>query len=176
MIFLVTLLIYQHKVELKIIYVHARHAILIGCNPKKNRTIPPLKYEFVEKIKKDFPNLQFIINGGINSLNQANEFCKKYDGVMVGRLIQSNPFCLLNVDKIFFGKKTHQQKYQNIILEYFKYVKQKNGTDSIFRLLSPLLCIFFGVPNSKKLKIDIHKNIVNSELDKIETMLLKFAG
>ena len=89
---------------IKIVYVHARNAILGNLNPKKNRTVPPLKYEYVSKIKKDFPEIQFIINGGINSLDQAYEFCNKYDGVMVGRLIQSNPFCLLNVDQIFFDQ------------------------------------------------------------------------
>ena len=56
---------------IKIIYVHARNAILNGLSPKNNRTLPPLKYEFVSQIKKDFPNIQFILNGGISSLEQA---------------------------------------------------------------------------------------------------------
>ena len=58
---------------IKVVYVHARNAILNGLNPKNNRTIPPLKYEYVEKIKNDFPEVQFIINGGITSLSQAYE-------------------------------------------------------------------------------------------------------
>ena len=160
----------------KIIYVHARDAILHGLNPKKNRIVPPLKYEYVSKIKKDFPEIQFIINGGINSLDQAYEFCKKYDGIMVGRLIQSNPFCLLNVDKIFFNEKNNKQEYKNVVLEYFSYIKKKIGKDSIFRLLSPLLHIFFAVPNSKKFKAEIHQHMKNYEIDKLESIFLEFIG
>ena len=74
---------------IKIIYVHARNALLCDLNPKNNRIVPPLKYEFVSQIKKDFPDIQFIINGGINSLEEAYELSKEYDGVMLGRLIQS---------------------------------------------------------------------------------------
>ena len=82
------------KSGIKIIYVHARNAILTGFSPKANRTIPPLNYDFVRKIKKSFPKIDFIINGGISSLDQAFEMTKDFDGVMVGRLIQNNPFCL----------------------------------------------------------------------------------
>jgi len=159
---------------IKIIYVHARDAILTGLNPRDNRTVPPLKYEFVSQIKEDFPEIQFIINGGINSLKQAYELYKKYDGVMVGRLVQSNPFCLLDVDQIFFDEEKNKQEFESIIFEYFNYIKQKIDQDSIFRLLSPLLYIFFGAPNGKKYKENIHKNMKNYEIDKLETMFLQF--
>jgi len=160
----------------RVVYVHARNAILDGLSPKDNRTIPPLNYNFVSQIKEDFPNIQFIINGGINSLNQAYEFCQIYEGVMVGRLIQSNPFCLLDVDRIFFDEINNKKEYQNIILEYFNYIKQKIEEDSIFRLLSPLLYIFFGAPNGKKFKAEVHQKMKNYEIDKLETIFLKFIG
>ena len=159
--------------EIKIIYIHARDAILKGLNPKKNRSVPPLKYDFVTKIKKDFPEISFIINGGITSLNQAEELSKQYDGVMLGRLIQSNPFCLLDVDKIFYNTQEKKQEYKNIVIEYFNYIKENNN-DSIFRLLSPLLYIFFNVPNGKKFKKEIHQNMKNYEVDKLESMFLEF--
>ncbi len=159
---------------IKIVYVHARDAMLVGLNPKENRTIPPLKYEYVSQIKKDFPDIQFIINGGINSLDQAYELCNEYDGVMLGRLIQSNPFCLLDVDQIFFDEYKNKLEYKSIILEYFNYIKQKIDQDSIFRLLSPLLCIFFGFPHGKKFKASIHAKMKNYEIDKLETMFLQF--
>jgi len=161
---------------IKVVYVHARNAILNGLNPKNNRTIPPLKYEYVEKIKDDFPEVQFIINGGITSLSQAYELSKKYDGIMVGRLIQSNPFCLLEVDKTFFNEDIDKKNYQNIVFEYFNYIKQKIDEDSIFRLLSPLLYIFFGVPNGKKIKSEIHQKIKNNDIDNLEKMFLQFIG
>ena len=160
--------------NIKIIYVHARHAILTGLNPKNNRTIPPLNYSFVSRIKKDFPKIQFIINGGIDNLNKAYEFSKIYDGVMVGRLIQSNPFCLLDADRIFFNEDKVKQNTQNIIFEYFNYIKQRIEDDSVFRLLSPLLSIFYGIPNSKKFKEEIHNKMKNHEIDKLEKMFLQF--
>ena len=61
-----------------------------------------------------------------------------------------------------------------VVLEYFKYIKEHINKDSIFRLLSPLLYIFFGVPNSKKLKIQIHQKIKNCEIDNLEKTFLQF--
>ena len=114
---------YIIKSEIKIIYVHARGAILKGLSPKNNRTIPPLKYEFVSKIKKDYPQIQFILNGGIDTLEKAYQYSIKYNDIMVGRLIQTNPFCLLKVDKMFFNENNKFNSYQKIVLEYFDYIK-----------------------------------------------------
>tara|TARA_B100001123_G_C15309808_1_gene1023971 strand:+ start:250 stop:1212 length:963 start_codon:yes stop_codon:yes gene_type:complete len=160
--------------KIKIIYVHARHAILKGLNPKNNRTIPPLNYDYVSRIKKDFPNIQFILNGGIDNLNKAYDLSLKFDGVMVGRLIQNNPFCLTNIDEMFYNEQNKNKKTQNIIFEYFNYIKQKLDQDSIFRLLSPLLCIFYGVPNSKKFKEEIHNKMKNHQIDQLEKLFLEF--
>jgi len=160
--------------EVNIIYVHARNAILNGISPKGNRTIPQLNYEFVTKIKKEHPQVQFILNGGIDSLDKAYTLSKEHDGVMLGRLIQNNPFCLSKVDKLFFNLKSEKKHNKTIILDYFNYIKPKIGNDSIFRLLSPLLQIFFGVPNSKKLKTEIHQRIKNQEIDHLESLFLQF--
>ena len=162
------------KSGIKIIYVHARNAILNGLNPKKNRTLPPLNYEFVTKIKKDYPYIQFILNGGINNLNDAYQYSKEFDGVMLGRLVKSNPFCLLNIDKLFFNSVDNNKIYQNIIFEYFEYVKKRVKHDSVYRLLSPLLDIFFTVPNGKKIKSEINTNIKNYNIDKLESIFLRF--
>ena len=160
--------------DINIIYVHARNAILNGMSPKSNRSIPKLNYEFVKKIKKEHPHVQFILNGGIDSLDKAYALSKEHDGVMLGRLIQNNPFCLSKVDKLFFNLKSEKNHNKKIILDYFNYIKPKIGNDSIFRLLSPLLQIFFGVPNSKKLKTEIHQRIKNQEIDHLESLFLQF--
>ena len=86
------------KSGIKTIYVHARNAILSGISPKDNRSIPPLNYNFVKLIKKEHPGIEFIINGGIKTLESAYLLSKEHDGVMIGRLIQNNPFCLIDVD------------------------------------------------------------------------------
>ena len=159
---------------INIIYVHARNAILNGISPKGNRSIPRLNYEFVKKIKKEHPHVQFILNGGIDSLDKAYALSKEHDGVMLGRLIQNNPFCLGKVDKLFFSFKSEKNLNKKIILDYFNYIKPKIGNDSIFRLLSPLLQIFFGIPNSKKLKKEIHQQIKDQEIDNLESLFLQF--
>ena len=158
------------------IYVHARNAILSNFSPSKNRTIPPLNYDFVKKIKNEFPKIQFIINGGINSIEEAKLLLKDYDGVMIGRLIQNNPFCLLRVDKEIYNLKKQNIFYQKIISNYFDYIKIHNEKDSIFRLLSPLLKIFFNVPNSKKFKSDIQSKMQNNNLDVLEKIFLNFVA
>ena len=159
---------------INIIYVHARNAILNGISPKGNRSIPRLNYEFVKKIKKEHPHVQFILNGGIDSLDKAYTLSKEHDGVMLGRLIQNNPFCLGKVDKLFFCFKSEKNLNKKIILDYFNYIKPKIGNDSIFRLLSPLLQIFFGIPDNKKLKTEIHQQIKDQEIDNLESLFLQF--
>ena len=75
-----------------------------NLSPKNNRTVPPLDYDFVSKIKIEHPNIDFILNGGIENIDQAYSLFNKYDGVMIGRLIQNNPFSLMQVDKLFYNK------------------------------------------------------------------------
>ena len=164
------------KSEITIVYVHARNALLNGISPKANRSIPPLNYDFVKKIKKEFPKIQFILNGGIDTIAKAHQLSKEYDGVMLGRLIQNNPFCLSQVDKLFYNYEKFTNINEIIILNYFDYIKSKIKHDTVFRLMSPLLQIFFGIPGSKQFKTEIHKNIKNHEIDKLELLFLKFVN
>jgi len=159
---------------IKVVYVHARNAILKGISPKSNRNIPPLNYDFVKKINKQYPHIQFILNGGIDSIEKAITLSKIYDGVMVGRLIQSNPFSLLKVDRLFFNTSKESNFNEKIILEYFEYIKKRLHNDSIFRLLSPLLNIFFGAPDSKKFKTRIQSIMKRQEIDILESLFLQF--
>ena len=162
------------KSGVNIIYVHARNAILTGLSPKANRSIPPLNYDFVKKIKIQYPKVKFILNGGIDSLDKAKQLSNKFDGVMIGRLIQNNPFVLKEVDNIFYKEKFISNINEEIIEKYFNYIRPKIGEDSIFRLLSPILQIFFGVPKSKNYKIKIHQNIKDQKIDVIEKLLIEF--
>jgi len=162
------------KSGIKIIYVHARNAILTGISPSQNRSIPKLDYDFVKKIKLKFPNIIFILNGGITSLDMAHELVDNFDGVMLGRLIQNNPFLLKKVDEMFFNIKSQNKINEEIVLKYFEYIRPKIGKESIFRLLSPILYIFFGVPNSKIFKSKINEYMKNSEIKLIENLFLSF--
>ena len=162
------------KSGVNIIYVHARNAILNGISPKANRSIPPLDYSFVKKIKKKYSNINFILNGGIESIDKAQKLSKEFDGVMCGRLIQNNPFLLKNVDHFFYNKVNKINIDESIIYTYFNYIRPKVGGESIFRLLSPLLNIFFGIPDSKDFKIRIHNYMKDQKISVIEKLFLNF--
>ena len=163
------------KTGIKIIYVHARNAILSGISPQANRTIPPLSYDFVKKIKIRFPDITFILNGGIDTLDKVENLLTEFDGVMVGRLIKNNPFILKEVDKRIF-KEENKLIDESIINNYFEYIKPKLGFDSIFRLLSPLLNIFFSVPHSKIYKSKINGYMKDNKINLIEELLIKFVS
>ncbi|HET8848612.1 MAG TPA: tRNA dihydrouridine(20/20a) synthase DusA, partial [Marinobacter sp.] len=83
--------------------VHARIAILEGLSPKENREVPPLKYDWVYRLKQTYPNLEIIINGGIKTLDECHEHLALTDGVMLGREAYHNPWLLAGVDSEFFG-------------------------------------------------------------------------
>jgi tRNA-dihydrouridine synthase A len=164
------------KSGVKLIYIHARNAILTGISPKGNRNIPPLNYDFVSKIKSKYPDITFILNGGIDSIEGALELSKKHDGVMLGRLIQNNPFCLKDVDRLFYNETNKYIISENTIIDYFSFIRPKIGKDSIYRLLSPLLNVFFGIPDSKQFKIDIHSKMKDHNFDALERVFLKFVN
>ena len=162
------------KSGIKIIYVHARNAILSGISPKANRNIPPLDYNFVKKIKSKYPDVTFVLNGGINTIKKALKLKSEFDGIMLGRLIQNNPFCLKNIDTLFYDSKNKYCISEDTVHEYFEFIKSDLGKESIFRLLSPFLNIFFGVPNSKNFKTIIHNNMQKQKIDLLEKIFLDF--
>ena len=84
--------------------VHARKAWLDGLSPKENRTVPPLRYEYVYRLKQEFPSLKIDINGGICTLAEAERHLEQVDGVMIGREAYYNPSCLLSADESIFGE------------------------------------------------------------------------
>ncbi len=83
--------------------VHARKAILSGLSPKQNREIPPLDHDRVYRLKSDYPELEIIINGGIDSLAQCREHLAHVDGVMMGRTAYQAPYILADIDHDLFG-------------------------------------------------------------------------
>lgn len=97
--------------------VHARIAILEGLSPKENRDIPPLRYEVVAQLKKDFPDLEIILNGGIKTLEQCQEHLNVFDGVMLGREAYHNPYLLAQVDAQLFGQATPIPSRQQVLAQ-----------------------------------------------------------
>ena len=153
---------------IKIIFIHARKAYLKGLDPKRNRTLPPLKYDFVYKIKKEFPHIKFIINGGLDNIDACLDQLNYLDGVMVGRSIQANPFFLEDVDSNFYNLEKIEIDRSFVVKKYFDYVKENIDLISTYELLSPLLAICFGVPGAKKFKQEINDLIRSRDIQKLE--------
>ena len=153
---------------IKIIFIHARKAYLKGLDPKRNRTLPPLKYDFVYKIKKEFPHIKFIINGGLGNIDDCLDQLNYLDGVMVGRSIQANPFFLEDVDSKFYNLEKIEIDRSVVVKKYFDYVKENVDLISTYELLSPLLALCFGVPGSKKFKQEVNDLIRSRDIQKLE--------
>ena len=158
--------------DVKVIFIHARKAFLKGLDPKKNSTLPALKYEFVYNIKKEFPDIKFIMNGGLTNIDDCIEQLKYLDGVMVGRAVQANPFFIKDVDHIFYGQSNIQVNKSDVVKKYFDYIKMNIETVSTYELLSPLLSLCFGVPGSKKFKQEVNELIRARDINKLEDTYL----
>ncbi len=107
----------------KTFVIHARKALLKGLSPKQNREIPPLKYDVVYQLKTDFPQLDIVINGGVNDLVQTEDLLQRVDGVMVGREAYQNPYLLADVDTRIFdvaGSIKSRHEAMDLLLPYIE--------------------------------------------------------
>ena len=101
--------------------VHARNAILKGLSPKENREIPPLKYDYAYQLKRDFPHLEIILNGGVKTLDEVDAHLQHIDGVMLGREAYHNPYVLADVDARFYGASSEaltREQAEAKLIEY----------------------------------------------------------
>jgi tRNA-dihydrouridine synthase A len=146
--------------------VHARKAWLSGLSPKQNREVPPLRYDLVYQLKKDFPQLEVIINGGITSLDQAEEMLEHVDGVMMGREAYHNPYIMADVDMRFFGSVSDPLSRHKIVALLIAYIQEQLKTEvrlnSVSRHISGL---FHGEPGSRGWRRYISENISKSGSD-----------
>lgn len=133
--------------------VHARNAILAGLSPKQNREIPPLKYDFVYQLKKDFPDLEIIINGGIKTLDECEHHLKHLDGVMVGREAYNNPWILSQVDSRLFDKEDQVQDRIQALRNFVPFVEYRlNNGERLSHLTRHIMGIFLGQPGGKQFR------------------------
>ena len=103
--------------------VHARNAILKGLSPKENREIPPLKYEVAYQLKREFPALEIIINGGIKTGDEIALHLEHVDGVMLGREAYHNPYAMAEYDKRFYGDDTEVKSRQEVLAAMIPYIQ-----------------------------------------------------
>ena len=107
--------------------VHARKAWLKGLSPKQNRDLPPLDYPRVYRLKRDFPEMTIVINGGIPDLAAAADHLRHVDGVMLGRAAYQNPYVLAAVDRRFFGATAPPPSREEVIAAFLPYLETERA-------------------------------------------------
>jgi tRNA-dihydrouridine synthase A len=107
----------------KTFIVHARNAILKGLSPKENREIPPLKYEMAYQLKRDFPQLEIIINGGIKTSAEVATHLEHVDGVMLGREAYHNPYMMAGFDAQFYGDDAPIRSREEVLEAMIPYIQ-----------------------------------------------------
>jgi tRNA-dihydrouridine synthase A len=134
------------------IVVHARKAWLKGLNPKQNRTIPPVNYDYVYRFKQQFKDLPVVINGNINSLSEITHHLNLVDGVMLGRLACNNPYQIAVIhNQLFPGIPLVSRA--DVLSRYFTYaIAQQQIGVPVSLLLKPVLGMAHGLAGAKQWK------------------------
>ncbi|HEY8609240.1 MAG TPA: tRNA dihydrouridine(20/20a) synthase DusA [Noviherbaspirillum sp.] len=105
--------------------VHARNAILKGLSPKENREIPPLKPDYAYRLKRDFPQLEILINGGIKTLEEIDLHLQHVDGVMIGREAYHNPYLMASFDSRYYGDSTAPRSREEVLKAMQPYLQEQ---------------------------------------------------
>ena len=151
--------------------VHARKAILKGLNPKQNRTIPPLKYDVVKKLKNLNPNLLIEINGGFTNIDDSIEALNDFDGVMIGRSAYKHPLRWSGIDQKIYGINTKSKSASSIIFSLIPYIEEhlSNGGKS-WDICKHLINLVEGIPKARIWRNQISTKSIKKELS-IEYLL-----
>lgn len=139
--------------------IHARKAWLQGLSPKQNRDVPPLDYDLVYNIKRDFPTLNIIINGGIKTLDECQQHLLQTDGVMLGREVYHNPYMMAAVDQCLYGADTAILSRKQILHQFMHYVEKQLAQDVYLKHMSRhILGLFQGMAGAKAWRRYISEN------------------
>jgi tRNA-dihydrouridine synthase A len=144
--------------------VHARKAWLQGLSPKENREIPPLHYPWVYRLKREFPTLTIVLNGGIQSLAACREHLLQVDGVMIGREAYQNPWMLAEVDRVLFGMDNPAQSRDDVIDSLLPYVERQLARGAhLNHITRHILGLYQGVPGARKFRRHLSENAYRKE-------------
>ena len=150
---------------IKTFIIHARKAMLGKFTPKQNLNIPPLKYNYVYNLKRDFPNEEIIINGGITSVDEIQNHLEKTDGVMIGRAAYHTPYLLADIEREVFKNEIIPSR-QEIIENLIPYVKEelKKGT-RLNQIMRHTLGLFHGQAGASHWKRYLSENMCVRDAD-----------
>ncbi|MDP2379901.1 MAG: tRNA-dihydrouridine synthase, partial [Pseudohongiella sp.] len=149
----------SYEAGCRIFIVHARIALLAGLSPKENRDIPPLNYDRVARMKEQFKDCTIVLNGGINSIEQASELLNTFDGVMLGREIYHNPFLLSQVDQRLFGAETEVLSRSDIMSKFIPYVREQlHAGAALQHMTRHILGLYKGQPGGRLFRRHLSEN------------------
>jgi tRNA-dihydrouridine synthase A len=130
--------------------IHARKAWLEGLSPKENRTVPPLNYDLVRRMKSEFPELSIVLNGGLETLEIAEREQGDLDGVMFGRAAYHTPWILTKVDQRFFGDKKRDISRDDVVTQLIDYAKSmQDDHRSTKALTRHIMGLYHGEPGAR---------------------------
>ena len=160
---------------IKTFIIHARKAMLGKFTPKQNLNIPPLKYNYVYNLKKDFPNEEIIINGGITSTDEIRDHLKSTDGVMVGRAAYHTPYLLADIEREIFDNENVPSR-QEVIEKLIPYIKKelKKGT-RLNQIMRHTLGLFHGQSGASYWKRYLSENMCvrDADIQKVDHIMDK---
>ena len=135
----------------RVFIIHARKAWLKGLSPKENREIPPLRYDVAERLKRDFPALTLVVNGGVKTLDAMHKHLGAFDGVMVGREAVSNPYLFADVDRRFFEPGARIPLRTEVLQTWLPYLEtQLQEGVPLARMTRHALGLFHGCSGARQ--------------------------
>ena len=161
------------KAGSNIFIIHARRAILEKLSPKQNLNVPPLNYNFVYNLKKDFRQNDIILNGGVRSTDQIKEHLKYVDGVMIGRAIYHSPYFLADIEKNIFNNNNVPTRTE-IMEHMIPYIKEETKKETrLNQIMRHTVGLFHGQKGSSYWKRYLSKNmcIRDADLQKVNHIM-----
>ncbi len=141
-----------HAAGCEVFIVHARNAWLKGLSPRENREVPPLRYDVVRRLKRDFPLARFVLNGGLTSLDGARRSSEGLDGVMLGRAAYHDPYLLAAVDAEFFGEASANAPTRRAVIDRMSayLVRETRAGESPRHVVRHMLGLYQGVRGARQ--------------------------
>ncbi len=150
----------------RIFIIHARKAWLHGLSPKQNREIPPLRYATVRRLKRDFPQLTLVVNGGIQTLEAMQAHLATLNGVMIGREAVANPYLFADVDRLYFDAQANVLTREQLLQAWMPYVDAQLACGvPLAHMTRHALGLFKGCPGARQWRRHISERCVQPGAD-----------
>ncbi len=138
--------------------VHARIAILDGLSPKENRTVPPLNYDRVYRLKQNFPDLDIVLNGGVTEIAQVDSILARVDGAMIGRQAYHHPYLLAELEQ-HFNPEWQLPSRRAVIERMVPYIENElRSGERLGRITRHMVGLFAGMPGARSWRRYLSEN------------------